>query len=375
MEVKNATESNDSKRKVNLDAVEESSDSANLFKKAKHGWQIKGLSTNKEDVGIQRCGTIVNHNSTRTDQDQPLKRKYHGEDCSSALDPIVNGSVCHSEFKYVKNTDSHLQEHLHSSEERLTCSLSAHQEMCESRIQKESNACKETLSSIGGVGEDRTCHRTQNSFSHTCKGQPTDIDDTCSTQTEFQVGEQSNESDANLYHTDVSFGEHSRVSSQTDLSSSDSISSTQTDQFENFLAKRQNSHIAKAVVDNAINKTLEDMGVSPDSTNDEFVAGQVHVENAGISQAIQSQGLVRQNPTTSINPFMSHVAQLSDIVFSSRLTPGHLQQTSRDPHVGHQGAGFAVIPDSSSVSSSDLLDQAVTMAISSQGLALQRDVL
>ena len=58
-----------------------------------------------------------------------------------------------------------------------------------------------------------------------------------------------------------------------------------------YLERWQRKHIAEAVVDNAVNKTLSDLGLSPDSEFHQFSSESRNIELEGVSAVIQSQGL------------------------------------------------------------------------------------
>lgn len=128
------------------------------------------------------------------------------------------------------------------------------------------------------------------------------------------------------------------------------ISNRQREEELNLYLKRwQNQHIAKSIVDNAINKTLEEMGVSPEPQ--QFVTNLV--ENHAISEAIKLQGLIPQ--TSCSNP----VTVLSDLAHSSSY---FLSSHNRSDHSTTNNAR-------QSNSSNDLLDHAVSVAIGSKGLS------
>ena len=58
-----------------------------------------------------------------------------------------------------------------------------------------------------------------------------------------------------------------------------------------YLERWQRKHIAEAVVDNAVNKTLSDLGLSPDSEFHQFSSESRNIELEGVSAVIQSRGL------------------------------------------------------------------------------------
>lgn len=203
--------------------------------------------------------------------------------------------------------------------------------------------------------------------------------------------------------------------------------------FDVHLARWQNQHAAKAIVDNAINKTLEEMGVSPEEDLDEFAADKYYVEDEGISEAIRRQGLICQHEDQRAyvrqeNSYSSVEEQSSvdepqyseDVVNHQDRERSNLGLTETRPqtnlHKNHEaprtelhqnliisqnanllsqhGSGEELYAKSCSssesvtvsatssyhndrcvpVSNNDLIDQAVTMAICSQGLALPNNV-
>ncbi|XP_046357237.1 uncharacterized protein LOC124135753 isoform X1 [Haliotis rufescens] len=102
------------------------------------------------------------------------------------------------------------------------------------------------------------------------------------------------------------------------------------DQGAGHLEHWQDQHTAKAIVDNAINRTIEEMVIAPDPPN-------IHVrradfENEGVLLAIRDQGLsVRnqqpiQNLHDRLEPVINQLTQASELVFArnieqSRTTP------------------------------------------------------
>ena len=84
-------------------------------------------------------------------------------------------------------------------------------------------------------------------------------------------------------------------------SSEEALQGNQTIQ-PTFLERWQKKHIAKAVVDNAVNKTLSELGLSPDSDFNQFLAESRNVEQEGVSAVIRSRGL-RQQPLQASDIF------------------------------------------------------------------------
>ncbi|XP_033750328.1 uncharacterized protein LOC117334680 [Pecten maximus] len=367
MEMKLPSASYESKRKAQK---EESNDSNSVFKKARHEWQIKGDSSK----GNKAC-----QSQTRTSQDLVTHSKLQ-EDTSSQAIRSTSSDRASYQISHVSGPG--FPSHGQSSNETAQRRFNGHPAGTFGTPKS-----KETSSCVNPVVNDRT--------KSDCSLETCDITGTNSSQpaSEFHLTDRS-DIDTNSESAGAFFGLPSvsvpSNSSRRGYNPHSSTNSTDSNEFNSFLAKRQNSHIAKAVVDNAINKTLEDMGVSPDTNTDNFVTGKCNVEDAGISQAIQSQGLIPQHQAlrsrdiisqqqavcnARLAPILSHVTHLSDMVFSERhFQPGCLAET-RDI-ILDQNLTFAnnSAATSVSMSSSDLLDQAVSMAISSQGLALQRDI-
>ena len=123
-----------------------------------------------------------------------------------------------------------------------------------------------------------------------------------------------------------------------------------------YLKRWQNQHIAKSIVDNAINKTLEEMGVSPEPQ--QFVSNLI--ESQGISEAIKLQGLIPQAQCSHMGP----VNVLSDLAHSSNyFLPLSDRPKSSGSTEQTDNANTNV-----STTSSELLDHAVSVAIGNKGL-------
>ena len=88
-----------------------------------------------------------------------------------------------------------------------------------------------------------------------------------------------------------------------------------------YLGLWQSQHVAKAIVDNAINKTLEETGLSPCPGLEENVS-RAQVEAAGVSQAIRSRGLRRpaEQAVEPLNPVVQRLVQVSENIFSQNLS-------------------------------------------------------
>ena len=87
-----------------------------------------------------------------------------------------------------------------------------------------------------------------------------------------------------------------------------------------FLSRWQSQHTAKAIVDNAINKTLEEMGLTPDVSTSAW--NRLFLEDEGISEAIRFRGLwLRESGLQSprIHPLISQITGASEQVFERTL--------------------------------------------------------
>ncbi|XP_013379503.1 uncharacterized protein LOC106150994 [Lingula anatina] len=86
-----------------------------------------------------------------------------------------------------------------------------------------------------------------------------------------------------------------------------------------LLRKWQNMHCSKALIENAINKSLEEMGATPESSHDEQ-----HAEEAGILTAIQRQGLTTARPALTaeqrqrIMPMLDSLTQATENILTNR---------------------------------------------------------
>ncbi|XP_046545726.1 uncharacterized protein LOC124255832 [Haliotis rubra] len=128
------------------------------------------------------------------------------------------------------------------------------------------------------------------------------------------------------------------------------------DQGAGHLEHWQDQHTAKAIVDNAINRTIEEMVIAPDPPN-------VHLrradfENEGVLLAIRDQGLsVRnQQPIQTLHdrlePVINQLTQASELVFArnieqSRTTPT-IERQSEDTSYQNSVVHTHTTPESSS---------------------------
>lgn len=139
------------------------------------------------------------------------------------------------------------------------------------------------------------------------------------------------------------------------------------------LHRWQSKHIAKSIVDNAINMTLEEMGVSPETEADVFKREKTEIETFGISHAIQSRGLSAQ----LTNPLMT--SSSGTVISSMGETAASRSDTSRQFSSDPQPIVIKVNEKETSLGDSalqntdqnSLINQAVTMAICSQGLVMK----
>ncbi len=96
-----------------------------------------------------------------------------------------------------------------------------------------------------------------------------------------------------------------------------------------FIQKWQNQHLAKAIVDNAINKTLGELGLSPNPHVNRLADQQRLIENEGVSAAIKSRGLRRQaadhvrndddDRMRRLSPIILRLTQVSENIFAQNM--------------------------------------------------------
>lgn len=102
-----------------------------------------------------------------------------------------------------------------------------------------------------------------------------------------------------------------------------------------YLQKLQHQHIAKSIVDNALNTTLEVLGFSPDNSRRNLASQRRRVEDDAVSAAIQSRGLQNHEPATSnpaspsrasnlvgdrdIDPIINQLTEFSENIFARNL--------------------------------------------------------
>ncbi len=137
--------------------------------------------------------------------------------------------------------------------------------------------------------------------------------------------------------------------------------------------KWQKKHIAKAVVDNALNTTLSELGLVPEGNN--LPSQSRQVESTGVLAAIQSKGLRGQSRLTTdiIQRLAPSVDQFSDtserFAFGdtfSRVTQSASIASSEDLSDTHSvDSDTEAKPDAENV-----VDEAVSAAIAEKGLVL-----
>ncbi|ESP05482.1 hypothetical protein LOTGIDRAFT_228053 [Lottia gigantea] len=113
-----------------------------------------------------------------------------------------------------------------------------------------------------------------------------------------------------------------------------------------YVSRWQSQQKAKAIVDNAINMTLEEMGLTPDLDHNLPILDRLHVEDESISEAIRRRGLFPQENEDqdalqgTITPLLHQLTQVSDRVFADRLNNMRLfitiRQTARNPDDGSE---------------------------------------
>ncbi|XP_050399813.1 signal transducer and activator of transcription B [Patella vulgata] len=106
-----------------------------------------------------------------------------------------------------------------------------------------------------------------------------------------------------------------------------------------YITRWQSQQKAKAIVDNAINMTLEEMGLTPNLDQNLPILERLHVEDESISEAIRHRGLYPQDNEGdslqgTITPLLQQLTQVSDTVFADRLNSMRLfitiRQTNRN---------------------------------------------
>ena len=89
-----------------------------------------------------------------------------------------------------------------------------------------------------------------------------------------------------------------------------------------YMERWRCQHIAKSMVDNAINKTLEESGLSPNPQPIPADASQQNVETEGVSHAIRMVGLrPRYSPSSMqrLHPIINRLTQVSENIFAANL--------------------------------------------------------
>lgn len=140
--------------------------------------------------------------------------------------------------------------------------------------------------------------------------------------------------------------EQSSIPSIQDTTSSTNIISTQTASCARsselqrawqatqltYTERWQCQHVAKAVVDNAINKTLEEMGLAPAESED---SGQYHrqrsrMEDTAVSHTIRHRGLHQRGHQSErmrhLDPIITRLTQVSENIFSHNMQTGWNQR-------------------------------------------------
>ena len=126
----------------------------------------------------------------------------------------------------------------------------------------------------------------------------------------------------------------------------------------------QNQQVAKSIVDNAINKTLEYLGFSPtsmDQSSSNTLASQCRsVENQAVSAVIQQQGLLSEASDTDhtpqqqrallprLHPIINRITHYSESIFAQNMD-------APMTHLGNQGRTPIIVEETVSVSDEESL--------------------
>ncbi|GAB6020030.1 hypothetical protein CHUAL_002777 [Chamberlinius hualienensis] len=162
---------------------------------------------------------------------------------------------------------------------------------------------------------------------------------------------------------DRSNTESENVQTDSRRANSSSSSSSRLNHFCNAALRRwQSKQLAQSIVDNAINKVLGDLG-SPPPANIRFdiVSPQI-IENEGVAVAIRQQGLQRRNYVTALSSTKS---------WNGETGTDSSEVEDRADKMNNNSENKKTLPNDneSLVQPEDLLNQAVSCAISRKGLA------
>ncbi|KAJ8304525.1 hypothetical protein KUTeg_018108 [Tegillarca granosa] len=278
MEDKNVNVCN--KRKDIIDDIDED---PVVLKKARYSWQIKNTcpdtttSADKRTLVIQDLDdlSITFNNSNYTDnlenKDTINSQKEHSK-------LIVNEKITSNQVSVDIPVDKVNDQEYSYKQNTLTvplkeCIKPSDNSTPSTSTDNVTKSGKKDLSVYLSELENENLHRPSVYPSHL------DINLTSSSSSGQRSEDIFNSSDSEAEEEGLLFSSPQRCTNSLD--------------FDLHLARWQNQHAAKAIVDNAINKTLEEMGVSPEEDLDEFAADKNFVEDEGISEAIRRQGLVR----------------------------------------------------------------------------------
>lgn len=311
------------------------------LKKARYSWQIK--RSNKEDFSSVTDVVICDNVSTC--------QHCNSGGGTSMCECNLNKLPCADDGKLEREMECSVTVNSKHEQQNLNVSSSIESSFCNKTENTNSSPFQTPMTPISSVQEgcssiynvSRTSSPLSSNFNFSFDGQDSDLP-----KEDGRISVMSGFSDAtSLMAQPSSTSVDPEIEEEGLL-----ISSRQREEELNLYLKRwQNQHIAKSIVDNAINKTLEEMGVSPEPQ--QFVTNLV--ENHAISEAIKLQGLIPQ--TSCSNP----VTVLSDLAHSSSCLLS-VSSHNRTDHTPTSNTG-------SSTNSNDLLDHAVSVAIGSKGLS------
>ena len=199
------------------------------------------------------------------------------------------------------------------------------------------------------IAQNRKRRAEEETTGNICKrnapGQSTDEDCVnCSASTHNRERQSSVAAESSRRSDDVAGGGQSTLT-ETSAESSENSASSSSEEGGSLdeLIYYQNQHIAKAIVDNAINSTLEDLGLSPACN---MTQRQEQVEEEGVALVICQQGL--QRPPSSVLPStsarLSCIAdldnQFTDKIFNSTDLASVTVNAHRDiTSIGATGSG------------------------------------
>lgn len=361
------------------------------LKKARYPWQVKGhqqrvkLEDNADGASSCHEETVLRdkhsaakrlHEAQDTNGDGNRKKKFYGENCP---EQHVEGTVISSSVNVSQTKEPVLQYQLHSSEKAT-----------EESEDPEKSPCDNAEDELPKSPKQRDADSAENAISSSTNMAAACADsaslrmlDTCSLLLENAMMEDSSGTDSDsdvvedgpgLAATDRAVQEFARRVIHT-------ITHTYVQ-----LRKWQTRHMARSIIDNAINKVLEDSGLAPGSMetglldvlneedvvtdeqeNDQDVANSIEAQ--GVSAAILNRGLHIADTTNTSrdqsSPDASATAIRNDQVLLTHnwTLPSPVPPTTSQAEYCTRNASLPC-----DGGNEQLLDAAVSVAISQQGL-------